>query len=429
MRIIERLHILSRSEVGAVEQGPDDDMELQVLKILNSKSTDPSKIYLVEKLGIVRTCNATALSTLKQLPERFLYQEIVDKVVVLKPARFHNNVSCWNSAQLGVYVKFMEELFAELAALQVSLIDGHPWNCIFHHGRLYHIDFGSISAVYAPDAAAAARNEMIEFSTLANLYPISYLKGLRRKLAEEVHGPQPFRIDDILRHAFNNLAANDCHVPLVERYNRIFVKSYTRKGPWIGYRPTVDFESQYDSDPRMRTLENVIVENKIESAIDIGANDGLHSYFMAKECGAEVLSLEYEDFNSSRFFQFAGSASLPITCACATLEDYVFHLGQVSEEFLPKIELAVLFAVYHHLCHDFGYSASKLLAELAVLKVRLILLEFVDYTDKFLSLRPRLPGYSVEALQAECESQGCQVKVFPAHELGRRLVLIGVASR
>jgi hypothetical protein len=403
-------------------------MELQVLKTLNSNSTDPSKIYLVEKLGIVRTCNATALATLRQLPGRFLYQEIVDKVVVLKPARFHNNVSCWNSAQLRVYVKFMEELFAELAAVGVGLIDGHPWNCIFDHGRLYHIDFGSISAVYAPEAAAAARNEMIEFSTLASFYPISYLKGLRRKLAAEVHGSQPFRIDDILRYAFNNLAANDCHASLVERYNRIFVKSYVEKGPWIGYRPTTSFESQYGSDPRIGTLRQVMAENNIKSAIDIGANDGLHSYVMAKECGAEVLSLEYEDFNSSRFFQLASDASLPITCACATLEDYVFHLEQVSEEFQPKIDLAVLFAVYHHLCHDFGYSVSKLLAELAVLKVRLILLEFIDYTDKFLGLRTRLPGYSVEALVAECESRGCQVQVFPAHEPGRRLVLIRPGS-
>jgi hypothetical protein len=405
-------------------QYPGDAMELKVLKILNSESTDPSKIYLVETLGLVRTCTPTALSVLKQLPERFLYQKIVDQVIVLKPARFHNNVSCWNSAQLTVYVKFMEALFAELAALGTGLIDGHPWNCIFNHGRLYHIDFGSITEGYAPEATTAARNEMIEFSSLVNFYPISYLKGLRRKLAEEVHGPQPFRINDILQYAFNNLAANDCHTGLVERYNRIFARSYEKKGPWISYRPTGSFESQYDADPRLPTLRNVMVDNRITSAMDIGANDGLHSYFMARECGAEVLSLEYEDFNSSRFFELASGANLPVTCACTTLEDYVFHLNYVSEEFRPRIELAILFAVYHHLCHDFGYSPSKLLTELAVLQIRLILLEFVDYEDTFLSQRPRLPGYSLEALEAECKAKGCQVEVFPSHELGRRLVLI-----
>jgi hypothetical protein len=57
-----------------------------------------------------------------------------------------------------------------------------------------------------------------------------------------------------------------------------------------------------------------------------------------------------------------------------------------------------------------------------------VLLEFVDYTDKFLRMRPRLASYSVEAFQAECESRGCRVQLFPPHELGRRLILVSMPA-
>ena len=398
--------------------------DLMGAETLNPKSVDPSKLLKLSNRQIVRICEPNILKILARFPNYFFYEGISSDAVYIRPVTFHNGPSCWSSAQVSEYLNFMREFNSGIRSLRASLQDGHPWNCIFEHNKIYHIDFGSIIDI---DQNTEALQQSEEYRPLEKFYKISYVQNLRRKLAEEVHGETHFGLNEVIAAGFDSLSANDCHTSLIERYRRVFEGGHQQQGFWIGYRgESKTFEDLYSADARLNTLEKVLRSSNIKSAVDIGSNDGLHSYFMAKEFGVEVLSLEYEDFHASTFFNFLKDKNLPITSLCSSLEDYLYHLNYINGAFHPSIEFAILFAVYHHLCHDFGYTPQKLFAELSQLGVKKVLLEFVDYTDIHLCKRQRLDGYSIEALVNEANLIGWKSDLFDYHEQGRRLVLFSI---
>ena len=392
--------------------------------ILDRFSTDPSKIMQNEAGILFREVPSAAIRQIIKLQDWLLYDHISGNKIFLKPACFHIGPSCWSSAQVEDYFKLLEQMFLELAKNGFTLNDGHPWNFVFEDSIIKFTDFGSFIP-FTEKNKNASLNEALEFKCLIKFYRTSYMKSLRMYLAECNASKTRHSLAVILELGFKGLHENDCYINLLERFNRITDSTYQPKSTWLRYRDEKeDLDSKALKDPRFAVANELIKSSGASKVIDIGSNDGLYSIIAAGVHGMSALALEIEDVNSSWLHRFAKENCLRITSATCSLEDYVYHLKFTSQPFRPVIDLAMLFAVFHHMVHDGRYTVNKLVDELEFLGVRKMILEYISYDDVFLSLKTRVLWYNLENIILSFEELGYQSKVYPEHAKGRRLVYI-----
>jgi hypothetical protein len=394
------------------------------VRIINKLSTDPSKIFDVEGVGLVRLCTEGVIRKLLNFRNRVRFSGAGPGCVLIDPIPFHNGPSTWSSAQVKFMINFVTDLAADLARAGMAIRDGHPWNYMFDGVNPFFLDLGSFFEGTDSSVALSELHEICD--PLAIFYRCSYARALRIKIAEELHGESRFSRVDVIRNGFRAMGDNDSYISFEERLARITTPDHSSTGTWVQYRDSSDIETAISSDPRINILESILIEKDIKTVIDIGSNDGLHSIYCAKRHPIKVLSIEIEDALASRLFHYAKINNLEITSLCSTLEDYIFHLNFVDRKFWPKIELAILFAIYHHLAHDSGYNFTKLVDELRSIGVKYCLLELVDYDDIFLRNRTRRDDYGLEKMLADANELKIDYKLYEFHELGRRLIFFSI---
>ena len=390
-------------------------------RIINSLSTDPSKIFDVEGVGLVRMCADGVIQKLLNFRARVRFSAVGSGCVLIDPISFHNGPSTWSSAQVKFMINFIIEFTADLERAGLAIRDGHPWNYMFDGFNPFFLDLGSFFEGTDSRAALSELHEICD--PLAIFYRCSYARRLRLKIAEELHGKSRFSGIDVIKNGFLALADNDSYISFEERLARLTKPNHSSTGTWVQYRDWSNIETEFSKDPRINILESILTEKDIKTVIDIGSNDGLHSIYCAKRHSIKTLSIEIEDTLSSRLFDYSKINNLGITSLCSTLEDYIFHLNFVDRKFWPKIEMAILFAIYHHLAHDSDYNFAKLVSELRLLGVKYCLLELVDYDDIFLRNRERRDDYGLDKILSDADKLSVSYKLYDFHELGRRLIL------
>ena len=397
---------------------------VKIHKILNSNSSDESKIILDQNGVLYRDVPSSVVELAGSLESWLLYDSICENRIILKPSSFHLGPSCWSSAQVEDYLLFVEEICTELARHGFTLIDGHPWNFVFEDSNIKFIDFGSFIP-FTKVALDASLNEAREFKYLVKFYRASYMKRLRMYLAKNATSKTRHNSDIILETGFNGLHDNDCYLSLPERFNRFTNETYQPKSTWSDYRcEDDDLETKISKDSRFQTVNSLLKSSGANKVIDVGSNDGLYSIVAAGAYGISALALEIEDYNSSKLYYLAKENRLKITSATCTLEDYVYHLKFIQKPFRPVINLAILLAVFHHMVHDANYTVQKLVDELEFLGVKKIILEFISYEDIFLCRKVRVNWYSLENIIAIFKELKYNCQVFPEHDQGRRLMYI-----
>jgi hypothetical protein len=402
---------------------------MKIPSILNSASSDPSKIIQSGDGVLYREMSPDVINLVSALSPLFLYDSVKENKVILRPSSFHLGPSCWSSAQVQEYFEFIGNLFIELSKHGFTLIDGHPWNFVFEDSNIKFIDFGSFIP-FTDGGLNASLREAHEFGCLIKFYKASYMKSLRMYLAKNATSKTRHSSDIILELGFKGLHENDCYINLLERFNRITNDSHQPKSTWLDYRvENESIELKSNRDPRFVVANDLIVSSGAKKVVDIGSNDGLYSIVAAAAHGISVLALEIEDANSSWLHRFSKKNGLKITSATCTLEDYVYHLKYVQKPFRPVIDLAMLFAVFHHMVHDANYTVAKLVEELEFLGVKKIILEFISYDDVFLSLKTRVAWYNLDNIIISFQDFGYHSRVFPEHEKGRRLLYLEKNSR
>jgi hypothetical protein len=393
------------------------------MQILKPNSTDKSPIYQDLDGVLYREISIEVVNLINKISNYLLYEAVVGNKIFIKPATFHVGPSCWSSAQVIDYFEFLANFLQELIKNNFTLIDGHPFNFMYEHSELKFIDFGSFIK-FDENAIKASIEEAEGYRCLIKFFSASYMQNLRRYLSTAESSTERTSEVLILEKGLKGLHENDCYISLKERFNRISNPNHLPTGIWVDYRDnntTIDARAR--SDPRFTLAQRLIVESGATTAIDIGSNDGLYSITAALN-NISVLALEIEDFNSSSLFKFSKLNKLKITTATATLEDYIYHLNFVPLPFRPKINLAMLFAVFHHLVHDWGYTVEKLIQEIEILGVEKIILEFVSYEDVFLSKKTKIDWYSLDSVVLIFQKFGFKSIIYPEHEIGRRLIYL-----
>ena len=393
------------------------------MHIIKPNSTDKSPIYMNDDGLLFREISNDIVALINQIPNFLLYESVADNKIFLRIATFHVGPSCWSSAQVLDYFESLALFLQELMKNGFTLIDGHPFNFIYEHSELKFIDFGSFIK-FDDNALKASINEAEDYRPLIKFFKTSYMHDLRKYLAKAESSSERTSSNLILENGFKGLYANDCYVTLLERFNRFSNPSHLPTGIWVDYRDNqAAIDARARSDPRFSLAHRLIIDSNAITAIDIGSNDGLYSITAALN-NISVLALEIEDFNSSLLFNYAKSNKLQITTATSTLDDYIDHLNHVPETFRPKINLAMLFAVFHHLAHDWGYTVEKLIQQLEFVGVEKIILEFISYEDIFLCKKTKLAWYSLDNIVFLFEQCGFNAVIYPEHEIGRRLIYL-----
>ena len=396
-------------------------MKENIVKILNEEAVDNSKIFLLQNGSIVRSVEDQFLSVFTELSNFVNYTKIESNLVYLKKVKFHSGLSCWSSAQVLDFFEKYNIFINKLKEMGITLKDGHPFNWLTDGSKLIFVDFGSFIE-YSDQSYYASKQEANEFLCLINFYRSSYMGALRKYLADNAFSTNRHKKSEIIEFGFKGLTDRDCYVGVEEKFNRLINPNYKPNGIWLDYRnEELNFDSRAKLDPRFNIIKHLISDGNGKTALDIGSNDGMYSILAAK-LGYSVLSIEIEDPQSSSLYKYAKENSLPITSCTSTLKDYVYHLQKVPKEFWPKIDLVMLLAIFHHLCHDFGYTVDIFMEEILPFEPENILLEFVNYDDVFLSKKQKISWYNEPFVCKKIESYGFVVDMYEEHEKGRRFL-------
>jgi hypothetical protein len=361
--------------------------------------------------------NPRALRAVNLLREAFNVEDINGELVVQKKIVFPNCIRVWSSTQVAYQAAFILELYNVLQGLSVNLIDGHPYNVMFDGAHLKWLDLGSLRGL--DEAAGSCLREVNQYAALETFYRIGYCRALR------VSNYQSGANEEMLEAGFAGLAEDDVALTWTEKFYRLRDgDKHRRDGTWIDYSPPIaSIADKVDEGQYAQAIIRLVARHGIRTMMDIGCNNGRYTLVAAKR-GVEVVSLDIEDGLICELYDYARAQNLPITPLVSDLSLYHRIAGESHEAFRPVCDLILAYAVLHHIVHRFQYSFERFFDEVGLFCPKVILLDFIDYSDTYLSRQQRLDWYTIENFLVCAAARGFSVETVPSESNPARTLVI-----
>lgn len=286
-----------------------------------------------------------------------------------------------------------------------TLMDAHPWNIMFEHGKPVFIDFGSIIEgselgsdwheefyrYFAAPLWLAARG----FTGLAGDYRREHRQGFGLRLMQN-------RLIRKISRYFGSAS--------VSRWLEANRPSSGGRGEWS------DYEQAHGSAAgrEARTEKQVFVQRALEEqapgkVLDCAANNGFYAV-MAAGAGAEVAAFDYQEDCVDTLCERARDGKLSITPAKMdfTSPTPPFGLGLEGRSAFERYhsDMTLVLGLVHHVCITQRLPIGVFCRICSRFSSTDILLEFVHPSDKHLS-NWRIPDeYCLETVQSEFAALG-----------------------
>ena len=347
---------------------------------------------------------------------------------------FPNDVSVWTYGMLNDYFNFMGNFTSRLNKLGLTLEDYHPWNVVFDFHRLCFVDLGSIIAksktkknkksIYSMASRIYARirdKKLAYYKKLLFIYYISSGIHIRRGLSDRkgnIH----------LLNMFKDISLPDSFVSYPQKIKR-FIKfisgkeSIERNSQWNSYIRNIE---TFNASLKGEIVESVLNSASAEYVLDFGCNTGYYSILAAKG-GYKVLALDKDETVVNQLYLYAKKHKLKITTLAADLELYnIVELKTPPVLRFYNFDVVICLALLHHLVHYQGYYFFSFFDIISRYSSRYLLVEFVDYNDKYLSKIGddlKKNWYNMDAFINTGLCYFSSYEIFDFHDKGRRLVL------
>lgn len=358
---------------------------------------------------------------------------------------FPNDVSVWTYSMLSDYFNFMGSFISRLDKLGLTLKDYHPWNVVFDSCKPCFVDLGSIIAkpktkkqkgfcykgfayykkfMYSIASRIYARirvEKLASYKKLSFIYYTSSGICTRRGLSDRkgnIH----------LLNMFRDVFLSDPFVSYSQKIKRIikFVsrkRSIERNSRWNSYVRNVE---AFNAGLKSEIVESVLNRASGKYILDVGCNTGYYSILAANR-GYEVLALDKDETVVNQLYLYAKKHRLKITTLAADLELYnIVELETPPVLRFYNFDVVICLALLHHLVHSQGHDFFSFFDTISRYSPRYLLVEFVDYGDKYLSkIRDDLKKtwYNVDSFLNAGFCYFSSYELFDFHDKGRRFVL------
>ncbi len=181
-----------------------------------------------------------------------------------------------------------------------------------------------------------------------------------------------------------------------------------------------------------------------QSVLDIGANTGWFSQ-LAVKAGAHVIALDNDESCIDSVYRFSRDKELPVTplflpfgamaeqhfakMADATISSLPFHRAAIDR---INCEMVLCLGLFHHLTLGKGLQPHEVLAVLAKLADKALVLEFVELGDPKITGEPQFfehlnafsrEDYNLEYILEVCRRYFSQVEILPSEKTRHILFL------
>ncbi|MFT3733161.1 MAG: hypothetical protein QM780_17375 [Hyphomicrobium sp.] len=310
------------------------------------------------------------------------------------------------------------DLAIALYADGYALKDAHCWNVLFQGTRPKFVDFASIRPIREMNAHAWMREFRNYF--LAPLCQFSEGKpDLARALTQEhLSGTGLW----ILNHEPSRLvslpSANEYTIAALEALRKSVADLKFSKlgGAWGNYeQPAASNDGLRQKDVQ---VAQILDRLKFSSAIDIGANRGLHS-FMCADRGASVVACDIEEGCLNDIFLEAEARNASVMPTYLDLVNPAGTSGafasqpSVSERL--RCDLVIALAIVHHICFRRRYYVDTFVRSIASFSDEHAIVEFVPDSDFHVAQwrLPPLEGYSTDEFRQTLLKYFRQVEEVP----------------
>lgn len=377
----------------------------------------------------------------------------------------------WSASMLRDALRVTLEVAGGLAETGYELVDGHPWNILFHRGRPLFIDVGSIATSH-PSLLWGAYAQFCRFG----LYPLHlYAAGApelaRARLQDLTLGVTPdlalrsMPLQYKLRHPVatakiqaNALAARftskgpgtaSAALPkapepgLLRQVRQSFFAGIRRElgaialgksgSHWATYYAQCPSMGAQESAAKQAFVERLLANLRPKTVIDLGTNTG-HYALMAARQGARVVALDQDEASIEALYRALQHEPLDIT-------PLVMHLGSPSPangwcaaqrpDALSRFrsDLAMMLAVIHHLVFSGNHSLDQVATLIDRVSERHALVEWVAFEDPMaVHLRRTTTKdfsfYTLENFLRAVEAHGFEVEVQDPHAETRQFLVL-----
>lgn len=324
---------------------------------------------------------------------------------------FETHPAEWTSYMHWLAAKTIVNVCLKLSEHDFALKDGHPWNLMYHKGRPYYIDFGSITRT--TEVSYGWLHEFIRYFVV----PVWLSSTKWKRFALE------YRRQHLVGFGLEFFELSLLKKFLFRPLDKIFIKYtktpyifFSKLDKWLDkHKPiNTDKESWADyiqsheaEDPllpktiKQKFVYDVLSQERPKKVLDCAANKGYYAE-MAARISAAVIAFDYEEFCVDTCLKLAQAKNLDITPVVMDFKlptpNYGIGLcgGSAFERFQSDIVLALGLA--HHLCITQSLPV-KVFCDICLKYAKKgVILEYVDPSDKHvMSWNKPIPrDYSLE---------------------------------
>lgn len=369
-----------------------------------------------------------------------------DYPLVLRHKRIPHISYCmeWSSEMLKDAAIMICNLSMKLLELGLTIKDAHPWNVLFHAGRPFFVDWGSIVPTKSQPTWP-----YIEFRAwfLCPLYLMSAGRNdLAHTLLSETVNPPLY--DDIIRLLFMRIPViHELRFILADRKARTknntldqrffyeldkMIRSITiatNKTEWTDYEGS----DKYPFTPsniwptRINTIYTLLQKTKPRTLLDIGCNRGWYSK-LAIQQGIEVISIDIDESSINSLYDYTKKTKcniLPLILDfCRPTPPHGLVNSYQDAITRLRAEMVFALAVTHHLVFKRNLSFEAIAKQLSEFTEKWLIVEFVPADDIHVSkwIGDQHAWYTIENFIEALKKYYQQIEITESSPSPRKLL-------
>lgn len=372
-----------------------------------------------------------------------------DYPLVLRHKRIPHISYCmeWSSEMLKDAAIMTCNLSMKLLELGLTIKDAHPWNVLFHAGRPFFVDWGSIVPT---NSQPQPTWPYIEFRAwfLCPLYLMSAGRNdLAHTLLSETVNPPLY--DDIIRLLFMRIPViHELRFILADRKARIknntldqgffyeldkMIRSITiatNKTEWTDYEGSDKYPLTPSNEwpTRINTIYTLLQKTKPRTLLDIGCNRGWYSK-LAIQQGIEVISIDIDESSINSLYDYTKQTNcsiLPLILDfCRPTPPHGLVNSYQDATTRLRAEMVFALAVTHHLVFKRNLSFEAIAKQLSEFTEKWLIVEFVPADDIHVSkwICDQYTWYTIENFIKALKKYYHQVEITESSPSPRKLLL------
>ncbi len=380
------------------------------------------------------------------VPAEVTEHTLDDYPLVMRHKRIPHVSYCmeWSSEMLKDAAMMICNLSRKLLGMGLTIKDAHPWNVLFHAGRPFFVDWGSIVP-----ATGSTNWPYTEFRAwfLCPLYLMSAGRNdLAHTLLSETINPPLYA--DIIRLLFMRIPLiHELHFILSDRKARIktnildqeffyeldkMVQSITigtKKTEWTDY----EGPDKYPLSPcnewpaRINTIYTLLQKTNPGTLLDIGCNRGWYSK-LAIQQGIDVIAVDIDESSINSLYDYTKQTNcsiLPLIMDfCRPTPAHGLANSYQGAIMRLRAEMVLALAVTHHLVFKRNLSFEAIAKQLSEFTGKWLIVEFVPADDIHVSnwIGDQHAWYTIENFIKALKKYYHQIEISESSPSPRKLL-------